>query len=67
MVPRPNRRIEDMETLSRGELKTLTEALDLLRNQMRQDVADGWADQVEYRDLVQLQNKLVDHLATLPY
>jgi hypothetical protein len=56
-----------METLSRGELKTLTEALDLLRNQMRQDVADGWADQVEYRDLVQLQNKLVDHLATLPY
>jgi hypothetical protein len=59
--------MEDMENLSRAELKTLTEALDLLRNQMRQDVADGWTDQVEYRDLVQLQNKLVDHLADLPY
>jgi hypothetical protein len=59
--------MEDMENLSRAELKTLTEALDLLRNQMRQDVEDGWTDQVEYRDLVQLQNKLADHLAALPY
>ncbi len=67
MVPRPNRRMEDMEKLSRGELKTLVEALDLLRNQMKQDVEDGWTDQVEYRDLVQLQNKLVEHLAALPY
>ncbi len=55
------------EGLGRGELKTLIEALDMLRNQMRQDVADGWTDQTEYRDLILLQGKVIEHLAALPY
>ena len=67
MVPRPNRRMEDMEKLSRGELKTLVEALDLLRNQMKQEIATGWTDEDEYRDLVLLQGKVIEHLAALPY
>ncbi len=55
------------EGLGRGELKTLIEALDMLRNQMRQDVADGWTDELEYRDLVLLQGKVIERLAALPY
>ncbi len=56
-----------MEKLSRGELKTLVEALDLLRNQMKQEIATGWTDEDEYRDLILLQGKVIEHLAALPY
>lgn len=56
-----------IEGLNRTELKMLTEALDMLRNQMRQDVQDGWTDELEYRDLVLLQGKVIEHLAALPW
>jgi hypothetical protein len=56
-----------IEGLNRTELKMLSEALDLLRNQMRQDVQDGWTDPEEYEGAVLLQGKVIEHLAALPW
>jgi hypothetical protein len=56
-----------IEGLNRTELKMLSEALDLLRNQMRQEVADGWTDEEEYDKAILLQGKVIEHLAALPW
>jgi hypothetical protein len=56
-----------MDRLTRTELKMLSEALDLLRNQMKQEIADGWTDPEEYDVAVLLQGKVIEHLAALPW
>jgi hypothetical protein len=56
-----------IEGLNRTELKMLSAALDLLRNQMRQEVQDGWTDPEEYDQAVLLQGKVIEHLAALPW
>jgi hypothetical protein len=56
-----------IEGLNRTELKMLSEALDLLRNQMKQEIADGWTDPEEYDTAVLLQGKVIEHLAALPW
>lgn len=55
-----------MEHLSRSELKFLLEGLDAVRDRMRDDVTVDLFGE-EYRSVVRLQDRIIEHLENLPY
>ena len=56
----------DIEQLTRSETKLILEGLDAVRQRMRLDTSVDLRDP-EYRGLLNLQAKLIQHLENLPY
>lgn len=56
-----------MEQLTRSETKLILEGLDSVRERMRLDTSIDLRDDPEYRALLALQVKLIEHLENLPY
>ena len=57
-----------MEHLSRSETKLILEGLDSVRERMRLAAGlDDLRDDPDYRSLLKLQVKLIEHLENLPY
>lgn len=52
--------------LTRNETRTILHALTSERFQMRRDIPNHTEDQ-DYKDIVALQDKLIQHLENLPY
>ena len=53
--------------LSRSETKLILEGLDSVRERMRLDTSIDLRDDPDYRSLLKLQVKLIEHLENLPY
>jgi hypothetical protein len=56
-----------MEHLSRSETKLILEGLDSVRERMRLDTSIDLRDDPDYRSLLKLQVKLIEHLENLPF
>jgi len=60
-----------MEHLTRSETKLILEGLDSVRERMRLAAfnrgLDDLRDDLDYRSLLKLQVKLIEHLENLPY
>ena len=53
--------------LSRSETKLILEGLDSVRERMRLDTSIDLRGDPDYRSLLKLQVKLIEHLENLPY
>jgi hypothetical protein len=56
-----------MEHLTRSETKLIIEGLDSVRERMRLDTSINLGTDPDYRSLLKLQVKLIEHLENLPY
>ena len=56
-----------MEHLSRSETKLILEGLDSVRERMRLNTSINLGTDPDYRSLLKLQVKLIEHLENLPY
>ena len=56
-----------MEHLTRSETKLILEGLDSVRERMRLDTSIDLGNDPDYRSLLKLQVKLIEHLENLPY